>query len=152
MKAKIAGLALLTSALFSTQAFAAKEYIAWCSNGNFLGQVAYNKIVTNDATFFKVYNYKITRKNGQKGGNKANINISASAIMNNGSRAGKTYRSPDNRKQDNQWRSMDAQFAIAGRPQNIRSFTLDVEFVFDKKGKDPKCKINTDSLGGAYSS
>jgi hypothetical protein len=76
--------------------------------------------------------YKITRKNGQSGGNKANVNMTYANTAGSGS---KEIKSPDSMKQDGQWHNYVVSYHAPWAATQVR-----VGFVFDKSGNDPKCE------------
>lgn len=154
MKDKIAVIVLISSALFSTKTFASetREYITSCSTGNFIGSIKYNIKTDSNKITTTMTHYKIQRINGQKGGNKGNINVTGSRTT--GVRnatggtnwvvsGGKTYRSPDNRNQNGNWHQFGHTGYVWEGPiptgAYIKRANLDIEFVFDKAGSDPKC-------------
>ena len=98
-----------------------------CTAGNFKGEVwGYVSQVPNSPTkVFHLSEYRITKYNGQSGGNKANINVST---------VGYSKNSPDSMIQDGTWRHL-------GYIGNVRNYNgaLNVQFVFDKSGSDPRC-------------
>lgn len=136
MKVKILSLALLTSALFSTHASAAlTTHTLSCKSGKFKGELKYNRFEDSREVVYHLDSYKITRSNGQKGGNKANINTAAGWVQGNKLKT-KTNKSPDSMKQDGKWNHRYAQLATT-KPGTRREFK--VEFIFDKSGPDPRC-------------
>lgn len=110
-----------------------------CENGNFKGeaQVTYSR---GDISLFAgIYQYRITRSNGQSGGNKANINIEAVGRYGNMDTSEKA-RSPDSMRQDGNWHSLDISAVATSQPGTMAYF--EVEFVFDRSGSDPSCKTS----------
>ena len=138
MKAKIAALALLTSAFFSTDVFAAvsSDHYLTCSSGNFKGEISYRKTVDTNKTTFTTRAYRITKSNGQRGGNKANINVSTNYRLYNVIHGEQTKNSPDSMKQDGNWHSYIRDVSIP-KPSSRNRFS--VKFIFDKSGSDPSC-------------
>jgi hypothetical protein len=106
-----------------------------CSNGNFLGEARVHLSV-NGLSGAYVTDYKITKNNNQKGGNKANIKF---YVLSESGPITATKSSPDNLKQDGQWHSFSLR-EMGVVSANPNPYML-VEFVFDKPGKDPKCSV-----------
>jgi hypothetical protein len=110
-----------------------------CNNGKFWGsaEVRVDRNNVTGAYGVDVLKYKIHRSSGQSGGNKANVNLKGYYYVN--SKEHKTQsHSSDNMKQDGAWH--DLRLRVVGTPRPNRNATgSHVEFVFDKKGTDPKC-------------
>ena len=104
-----------------------------CSNGNFHGEASV-ELFRNYLAGAYVTDYKITKSNNQKGGNKANINF---WVMSETGPATASMSSPDNLKQDGQRHSFTRN--EMGSVSDNQDPYMIVEFVFDKPGKDPKC-------------
>lgn len=158
MKIKIIGLTLLTSAIFSTNALAVPisggffsgnlvvkpigstsktttyTGYATCGVGKFKGEAEYRKVVHPTYTSFTVTKYKITRLNGQKGGNKANVNVFG-YWRTNGKINSDAKRSADRMKQDGNWHSQTLNVAT----MNHSNQSYEIQFIFDKSGPDPRC-------------
>ena len=100
------------------------------TTGNFKGEVTYSYWWGGSGTVFYCYTsqYRITRLNGQQGGNKANLNFFFDSLQSWSS------RSPDAMWQDGAWHSY-ARGGWIGANKQARFFA---EFVFDKSGDDPK--------------
>ena len=81
--------------------------------------------------------YKITKLNGQSGGNKANLNMGHSKVPMLGWE--NQIKSNDDLKQDGQWHQLSKILAkyFNGR-DNIE---VGFEFIFDKSGADPSCNV-----------
>lgn len=114
-----------------------------CTKGNFTGEVEvswgrqYHPIL-GPIFVMQTHRYRITKRNGQQGGNKANLNIGTRTNQHSGSWAG--ARSPDNLVQNGQWYPLN----IRNQDTRVANYYFsEVEFVFDKTGKDPKCKTGT---------
>jgi len=154
MKVKTLSLALLTSALFSTNVSAlpsgfsakpifipAKEtsQIISCETGNFKGEAKYITKVNSYNTYHTISEYRITKYKNQQGGNKANIN--SSAIWVEGSRLkGDSKKSADRMKQDGKWHSLNQTVTSPTKGTYRREFS--VQFIFDKSGPDPRCSAS----------
>ena len=102
-----------------------------CSAGNFRGEVTgYVKYSNQDSSkYFIIEKYRITKLNGQKGGNKANINTTTERY---------SKKSPDSMNQNGEWHDLHHNGFV-----NSYNVPLTVEFIFDKSGSDPRC---TDTL------
>lgn len=114
-----------------------KTFSLTCKSGNFVG-VAEGKVGNHfqAGRWVHLTSYKITRLNGQKGGNKANVNLYASPAPNF---IRNEHRAPsrDSMIQDGKWHSVAltrSNFVVASKKGE-----LVVEFVFDKSGTDPRC-------------
>lgn len=112
------------------------DFTLTCRVGNFIGVVegaAGNNYYIGKWVDTK--RYKITRINGQKGGNKANVNLNAGKAP-SFSRDNVVY-SPNRMIQDGNWHDLRlSRMYFADR--NTRSATS-YEFIFDKSGRDPSC-------------
>lgn len=112
------------------------DWSASCSNGDFKGTVGgtyWSDSARN--TVVQTSWYKITRSNGQGGGNKANLNTKLQDLN-----SGLSYdgaKSGDNLMQD------DVQHDISLENMSLSSPRVLVQhqFVFDKSGSDPKCNV-----------
>ncbi|WP_434561547.1 hypothetical protein [Pseudomonas sp. Z4-20] len=98
------------------------------NKGNFRGELTFQYSFVGGYFDFKTLQYRITRFNGQSGGNKANINLH---LWNEPS----DWRSnsPDAMWQDGKWHNYE-------REANLREWgwiTVWAEFIFDKGGGDP---------------
>lgn len=110
-----------------------------CSSGNFTGVV--EGVMGNHFQVGKwvhTTRYKITRSNGQSGGNKANINLYAAKSPNYGE--GKAS-SPDSMKQDGNWHDLN----LTRQNMGVGSAEVELyyEFIFDKSGSDPRCSTRS---------
>lgn len=115
--------------------------IATCSNGNFRGEAEISTRYTTD--YYQgshaeavVTKYKITKSNGQQGGNHANVNLRLRSYS-PGNTTGVWGYSSDNLLQNSTWQKLgvwEDVDAFKGQPVETS-----VEFVFDKTGSDPKC-------------
>ena len=117
-----------------------KEFGLSCNNGNFSGRALgiYTIDPNTRAISAHIQKYIITRHGTQSGGNKANLNMGMSHSSNT---TGMSVYSADNLKQDNYWREVSLSRwlpQVPGYP-----ISVGIEFVFDKSGKDPKCKAST---------
>lgn len=113
-----------------------------CSKGNFTGSVKYTYkwSVSDKIGRWNIKEYKIYASK-DSGRSKANVNTFISQDYGKDSTS---IKSSDSMKQDNSWRSLNHSANI--RFAHMASFTYaDVEFVFDKSGSDPKCKIRLDA-------
>ncbi|WP_222864759.1 hypothetical protein, partial [Serratia marcescens] len=116
-----------------------------CSNGNFTGYAQVTKIISSSGFFrpvltsMAVTKYKIVRSNEQKGGDKANVNLLVS-YWNGKKHVDVKSKSSDSMKQDSEWHNID--LAASTLPSYEGQVTADVQFIFDKSGPDPKCKIS----------
>ncbi|MHC8286713.1 hypothetical protein ACYZUD_07730 [Pseudomonas sp. XS1P51] len=121
-----------TSSAANTAKAASQPFSVSCTSGNFKGEATghYYNYGSSKSIYLKYY--RITKSNDQQGGNKANVNLGAFNASGSGS---KQVKSPDSMKQDGQWHSQDLSITYA--PWS--STQIQVEFVFDKSGSDPKC-------------
>ena len=106
----------------------------WCSptnNSNFRGYVVGHTVTSPQGSYFQVEKYKITRSNGQSGGNKANLNI----YMGHPSDLNFAALSPDNLKQDSQWHNLNLRVNFPAGATVVK-----FQFIFDKSGSDPSCE------------
>lgn len=156
MSIKITCLALLTTGILSTSAFAAPIFgggssaslatmsskgastsqtgYASCSVGKFKGEVEYKKTVHQNYTALSITKYKISRLKGQSGGNKANVNLFG-YWRTNGRLNSDVSRSPDKMKQDSKWHNQKLTVAT----MNHSHQQYEIQFIFDKSGPDPRC-------------
>lgn len=120
----------------------AMTWTATCSSGNFRGEVKGTHSYVPGSSVYRVQvdEYRIVKSNGQQGGNKANINVRLGHAPNFSNATG-WNRSPDRMIQNGQW------FAA---PDNLwhqttgqGDLTMATEFIFDKSGPDPRCKVDT---------
>lgn len=106
----------------------------WCSppsNSNFRGNVIGHTVTSPQGSYFQVEKYKITRFNGQSGGNKANLNI----YMGHPSDLSFAAFSPDSLRQDGQWHNLNLRVNFPGNATAVK-----FKFIFDKSGSDPSCE------------
>jgi len=133
----LACLPLTSNAALPAQSDSAKmpsyPFSLSCSKDNFTGEVRghYYNYGSNGRSVY-VDQYKITKRNGQSGGNKANVNTTIADANGGGS---KSFKSPDSMKQDGQWHDLGDFWHSPWTATQVR-----VEFVFDKSGKDPRCE------------
>lgn len=122
-----------------------------CTKGNFDGYATFKYKVTKynpdrnnssyrkDPVYFVSYvqglNYTIHKNNGQKGGNKANIDLIRDIAQRSYDRKKVEHKSPDNMKQDGKSYGLD----LYSRDAGFVGDKIDVKFTFDKSGADPKC-------------
>lgn len=90
-----------------------------CSRDNFIGEA---KMEFND-NYLAITEYRITRINGQKGGDKANVNLIVD----------QNYYSPDAMIQDGQWHKYWG--SVLKSPTRGDA----VQFIFDQSGWDVDC-------------
>lgn len=114
-----------------------------CSNGNFKGEIEleYAFQVKGGSKMFNVspQKYRITRYNGQHGGNKANVSFQAGIQDAGGYKYdGVTQHSPDSMQQDGKWHDLNMNAVSIATDSGGKGWT-NIEFVFDKSGKDPQC-------------
>lgn len=143
MKKFIVAAGLLTPLLFATNSIAASTTaVTSCSNGKFFGEVEYSvsRDYASGGFGVTVSKYRITRSAGQSGGNKANVKLDGYFYINSTKNDVK-HHSPDSMKQDGQWHALALNIGGIPRPAS-NSKGASVEFVFDKSGSDPKCKVN----------
>ncbi|MGB3125893.1 MAG: hypothetical protein WBB95_18945 [Pseudomonas sp.] len=97
-----------------------------CTSGNFSGDlrgyVSYNN--HDSSKYVLVEEYRIARTGDQDGGNKANVNLKEPFAK----------KSSDSMKQDGQWHRLNWAGWVSA--YNV---PLEVEFIFDKSGADPRC-------------
>lgn len=100
------------------------------TSGNFRGELTFQYWWSATHFYFKTSQYRITRSNGQSGGNKANVNI----VIDNSAGQWRN-KSPDALWQDGEWHSYV-------RETDLRVWdkwaTVYVTFIFDKGGDDPR--------------
>lgn len=107
-----------------------------CTKGNFTGEL---EVSWGGRPFvMRAHRYRITKRNGQQGGNKANINMFTRTNQHSGN--WEVARSPDKMVQNGQWYNLDLQVTDY---RAASYYFSEVEFVFDKSGTDPKCKTGT---------
>lgn len=107
-----------------------------CRVGNFIGVV---EGTAGDhfqiGKWVQTKRYKITRINGQSGGNKANVNLNAGKAPS--FRRGNMANSPDRMIQDGNWHDLSlSRMLFAERNAKVET---SYEFVFDRSGRDPRC-------------
>ncbi|WP_321837382.1 hypothetical protein [Pseudomonas kulmbachensis] len=119
-----------------------KTFSLTCKSGNFVG-VAQGKVGNHFQTgkWAHVTSYKITRLNGQSGGNKANVNLYASPAPNFG-RSEHRDPSKDSMIQDGKLHNVLLKRSNMGLVSSKKG-ELYVEFVFDKSGPDPRCATSS---------
>lgn len=125
-----------------------------CSTGNFTGEADLTATFTptgNSGTWTTtVDRYRITRSNGQAGGNKANVDLSFWVNWGTGQTAEyKEAKSADAMIQDGAWHGLGTSGTLTNLPlQSSRTEQLFdqmnahvvVQFTFDKSGIDPSCR------------
>ncbi|WP_426624437.1 hypothetical protein ACPPVW_18825 [Leifsonia sp. McL0607] len=126
-----------------------------CTNGDFKGEADLTTTFTpsgegGDWTT-TVDSYRITRSNGQAGGNKANVNLFFWVERGGvGPEVQKSVWSADAMIQDGAWHNLGISGTIANVPIQLKplysssgyavlSGVAEVKFVFDKSGSDPSC-------------
>ena len=110
--------------------------VAKCTKGNFTGELEYTWGGRNP---FRVSaaRYRITKKNGQQGGNKANINIWVGTRQHEGGPRGwNKAKSSDSMIQNGTWYDLDMH---GWHWEQQRFYFAKFEFIFDKSGADPRC-------------
>ncbi|MFS2199815.1 hypothetical protein ACCD00_14955 [Pseudomonas sp. Pseusp3] len=115
---------------------ASKPFHVSCSTGNFTGEAKGHYFNYGSSKSVYLKEYRITKHNGQSGGNKANVNLVVANFNGGGS---KEVKSPDRMKQDGQWNAQD--LSVMHAPWS--SAQIRVEFIFDKSGSDPRCTSRT---------
>ena len=113
-----------------------------CKKGNFTGETELGyarEILSNGQTAFvmRTYGYRITKSNDQQGGNKANIKIRSRVNQHGGHWA--RGESPDSLVQNGNWYTDRG--AESHDMRQAAHYFGQIEFVFDKSGADPKCKV-----------
>lgn len=128
------GVAIATLvAASSSFAQVSKKFTVGCSNGSFNGTASlhvtrgYGKILVN------VTDYKISAPSSSKSRSKANVNVQVWGAT--GNRWTSWAKSDDNLKQD----GLSHSLYLKQEVNETRLGSAQVEFVFDKSGKDPKC-------------
>lgn len=119
-----------------------KAFTLSCKSGNFTGVV--EGVVGNHfqvGKYVHTTRYKITRSNGQGGGNKANINLSAGKAPHYVGDGG-VAKSPDSMKQDGNWHNLNLVRSNMGLGSSTKGEAY-YEFVFDKSGSDPRCSTSS---------
>ena len=118
-----------------------KEFAVGCNGGDFGGRATgvYTIDPKTRAISAHIQKYKIFRFDNKSAGNKANLNMGMS--HSNTTTAMSVY-SADNLRQDDTWRSVSLSRWLHQVPGYPVSVSVGVEFVFDKSGKDPKCKAS----------
>lgn len=125
-----------------------------CTTGNFTGEADVTTTFTpngdgNNWTT-TVDRYRITRLNGQSGGNKANVNLDFYLERGGvGWELGKTVPSADAMIQDGAWHNLGTSGTIQNVPLELQALYnpgyavlsgfVSVRFIFDKSGSDPSC-------------
>ncbi len=113
-----------------------KNFSVSCKSGNFVGVV--EGVVGRHyytGKYVHTKRYKITRLNGQSGGNKANINLTSGQAP--AATRSNTVNSPDSMIQDGKWHDLRLTRSNMG-VGNSRAEVY-YQFIFDKSGTDPKC-------------
>lgn len=104
-----------------------------CSNGKFIGYVQGALGFKGDRMqYVRLHKYRIVDNHNTNSRNKANINLKTTRMSDGGI---DTAKSPDSMKQDGQWHALN----LGTWPGTFAS--SEIEFIFDKKGSDPKCKV-----------
>lgn len=134
-----------------------------CSNGNFKGEAVvrmHRRNVTvgslsQQRWTAEILRYKITRFNGQSGGNKANVNLRLETWnWKSGNHRDHAWaKSPDAMRQDGQWHNLSmyregANGDTTSYPPEMSQAEITVQFVFDKSGSDPNCETKTGRYHG----
>lgn len=134
------------SAAQQPRARSSRSRLYSCTKGNFTGEVEISWGSQVDALGRRIFvmqthRYRITKQNGQQGGNKANLNIGTRTNQHSGHWT--MGRSPDNLVQNGQWYDL----VVTSRDSRpAPAYFSDIEFVFDKSGTDPKCKTGDNYL------
>jgi hypothetical protein len=112
---------------------AGRAEAAWisCTSGNFEGRARVTIEHGSLSSTARVDQYQIFRRNGQGGGNKANVDL---RIQNSAATSPWSF-SPDSMKQDGGIYPVSLFAAVP----KAGAATASVEFVFDKSGSDPRC-------------
>ena len=112
-----------------------------CSVGNFSGWVKALAVLRAVGDYQEwtvtLHQYRITKSNGQKGGNKANLDL---FIVEAGNNSAET-KSPDSMKQDGQLNFTDVSATVRATQGVAPSVLLRAIFTFDKAGPDPWCDL-----------
>lgn len=111
------------------------DFTLTCRVGNFIGVVEGTAGVIYNVKWVDTKRYKITRINGQKGGNKANVNLNAGKAPS--FRRGNMANSPDRMIQDGNWHDLSTYRVLSA--ERSTKVETSYEFVFDKSGRDPSC-------------
>jgi len=125
-----------------------------CTTGNFKGEVETTTQFTpggNGGEWKTTVNrYRITRLNGQSGGNKANVDLSFGVNrVGFGNLVNRAANSPDAMIQDGQWHTLNTSGTIqdvpllhnrSGNIYDPLEASIAVKFTFDKSGADPSCQ------------
>lgn len=151
---------VLTTALLASGSVLAAPLAAWsspqpretggrtvkCEVANFRGEAEVSWEIRGDHLSTSVDSYRITRLNGQSGGNKANLNHRITGKDYSGWAFEDSWASSsDSMQQDGLWHTL-------GQTRN-RDVSDDptlfaqVEFVFDRTGPDPKCRVSAPIRG-----
>ena len=117
-----------------------KDFVIGCNGGDFGGRAmgVYTIDPKTRTVSAHIQKYKIFKFKNQSGGNKANLNM---GMSHSSTSTAMTVYSADNLKQDDYWREVSLSRwlpQVPGYP-----ISVGIEFVFDKSGKDPKCKAST---------
>ncbi|MGK9146149.1 hypothetical protein KXS11_00790 [Plantibacter flavus] len=119
-----------------------------CTQGNFRGEAQIRPTFTGTNSWSgsgntwhaRVESYRITRLNGQSGGNKANADVATHQVSNGTPKYSALKYSPDNLRQDGQWHSLSSQsYTLPIVMLDTSYLEASVRFVFDKSGSDPQC-------------
>lgn len=115
---------------------ATQHWEATCSSGNFTGTVTGQSVAWGEnAWTVGTLQYRIVKRNGQQGGNKANINFRLGAAPSMSQATGWS-RSPDKMVQNGSWYQLHLL-----NEGNYQQAMAEIEFVFDKSGSDPRCTV-----------
>jgi hypothetical protein len=130
---------LVTPILFSPFSVAEITYNVSCASGNFKGEAEITSDSNESTGGFevKVNKYKITKSEGQSGGNKANVNLKATYGWNESVKKLED-KSSDSMQQDGKWHNLSLEVGGVRIP-HWNMLRSEVEFVFDKSGSDPRC-------------
>lgn len=106
------------------------------SNGNWKGELDCTLTPTGEKLVWESVRYRITRSNGQSGGNKCNINCS---LVSAPSYAGDTIHSPDSMWSDGVWHNWYVKLVITPHPFDT-VVASGATFIFDQAGNDPRAE------------
>lgn len=108
------------------------------NNGNFNGQARLETKWDGNVLSSRVAAYKFTRKNGQSGGNKANLDFHVVGYHRDKTDYSLWKNSPDNLRQDGEWHDLDTGILTQPWWGNSERIDVELEFTFDKSGGDPQ--------------
>ncbi|MGK9146148.1 hypothetical protein KXS11_00785 [Plantibacter flavus] len=136
---------------------ASGTHLVQCTSGNFRGEARVRTVFNGADSWHPsanswtvaVESYRISRLNGQSGGNKANLNMRSVTHTDGGSSTSQWDVSPDNLRQTSTWTPLES-VAVTTRVAlaNTRWLDAELQFIFDKSGSDPRCTVKLGAAAG----